>query len=100
MSPANRRLEATVTGRVQGVGFRMFVLDRASALGLVGWVANEAGGRVRVVAEGSEERLLQLLGSLRDGPSGARVDGLSEGWAEATGEFDGFRVRGGWTSGD
>ena len=39
---AHKRLDATVHGRVQGVGFRWFVMRRAERLGLVGWVANEA----------------------------------------------------------
>jgi acylphosphatase len=100
VSAGERRLDATITGRVQGVGFRMFVLDRAAELDLSGWVANDAGGGVRVVAEGREERLLQLLASLREGPRGARVEAVTEDWFPSTGEFDGFRVRGGWHSGD
>ena len=40
--PAAVRLDATVSGRVQGVGFRYFVLREAMALGLTGWVANIA----------------------------------------------------------
>ena len=51
------RLEATVRGRVQGVGFRYFVVRRALELGLVGWVANGADGSVRCVAEGPSAAL-------------------------------------------
>src|SRR5439155_20058522 len=49
---ALQRLEATVRGRVQGVGFRYFVVREAMELGLVGWVANAADGSVVLVAEG------------------------------------------------
>ena len=49
---ARSRVSAAVYGRVQGVGFRWFVRDRAEALGLVGWVRNRADGAVEVVAEG------------------------------------------------
>ena len=49
---ASRRLDVVVRGRVQGVGYRFFVLRLASGLGLDGWVSNEADGSVRVRAEG------------------------------------------------
>jgi acylphosphatase len=95
-----RRLDVVVRGRVQGVGFRMFVVDAATALGLVGWVANEAGGAVRTVVEGPEPRLLELLGALRAGPPAARVDDVEESWTAPTGRFDRFSVRSGWHAGD
>ena len=97
---AVRRLEAVAHGRVQGVGYRMFVVDAATGLDVVGWVANEAGGSVRVVAEGPEPRLLELLRALRDGPVGARVDRVDERWSGAIGDFERFSVRSGWHPGD
>ena len=96
----SRRLEAVVHGRVQGVGYRMFVMDLAAARGLRGWVANEAGGAVRVVAEGPEADLLALLTGLRDGPPAARVERVDEAWAAAAGTFERFTVRSGWHGGD
>jgi acylphosphatase len=95
-----RRLEAVVHGRVQGVGYRMFVVDAATMLGLVGWVANEAGGTVRTVVEGPEPNLLELLRGLRAGPQGARVDAVDETWTAPSGTFDRFSVRSGWHAGD
>ena len=62
-----------VSGRVQGVGFRAFVLSRARKLGLVGTVANLADGRVEVEAVGEPEALDKLESRLRKGPGGARV---------------------------
>ena len=62
-----------ISGRVQGVGFRYFVLREAQALGLVGWTRNLADGRVEVVAAGSEAALGALEGRLRQGPPHARV---------------------------
>jgi acylphosphatase len=46
------RLEASVRGRVHGVGFRYYVVVRADRLGLTGWVANMQDGSIRCVAEG------------------------------------------------
>jgi len=99
VSPAER-LEAVVHGRVQGVGFRIFVIRRAERLGLAGWVANEASGRVRCVAEGSRTDLESLLDAIREGPSGAWVERVDATWSPASGEFSGFDVRSGWHSGD
>lgn len=94
------RLEAVVHGRVQGVGFRYYTLRVATGLGLLGWVANEASGRVRVVAEGPTEGLRHLLDALREGPPGAFVDRVDEAWPQPAGTFDAFEVRSGWHAGD
>ncbi len=90
----HRRLQATVHGRVQMVGFRYFVTGNAEALGLTGWVRNGAdGATVEVVAEGDEATLRELETDLREGPSHARVESVHVGWQSATGEFDSFDVR-------
>lgn len=94
------RLDATVRGRVQGVGFRFFVARRASALGLVGWVANEPDGGVRCLVEGPRSDLERLLAALELGPAGAQVGGVSVAWSAALGSFERFEIRSGWTSGD
>jgi acylphosphatase len=99
-SLTRRRLEAVVHGRVQGVGFRVFVFDTARRLGLVGWVANEAGRRVRCVAEGREADLDRLLERLRSGPPGAFVERVDATWSGATDRFAGFEIRSGWHAGD
>jgi len=94
------RLDATVRGRVQGVGFRYFVLREAMDLELRGWVANTKDGSVRCVAEGPRERLDVLLTLLRAGPPAAVVDGVSELWMPATGTLGPFGVRSGDHRGD
>lgn len=96
----NRRLDATVHGDVQGVGFRWFVRRQAARLYLVGWVRNEGDGTVRVVAEGSPPALARLLGHLRSGPPGAVVRRVDETWLPGNGSFDGFEIRAGGHSGD
>jgi len=87
-----KRLEATVRGRVQGVGFRWFVRRKAARLGLVGWVANEASGSVRVVAEGEAAAIDLLLVDLQKGPPGAQVDRVDTSYQPPTTEFTGFEI--------
>jgi acylphosphatase len=87
------RLDATVRGDVQGVGFRFFVLRQAARLGLVGWVANAPDGSVRVVAEGGRDALDELAGLLRRGPAGATVTDVEAHRASATNSFSRFEVR-------
>ena len=94
------RFEASVRGRVQGVGFRYFVVREGRRLGLTGWVANEFDGSVRVVAEGSESAISQLESSLQAGPPGAIVDTVSGVRVPPTGRLDGFSVRSASHSGD
>ena len=94
------RLEATIRGRVQGVGFRYFVVRRALELGIVGWVANTPDGSVECVAEGSPAALDALEVSLNEGPTGAIVDSVSAARMTATGRFDRFAVRSGAHRGD
>jgi len=94
------RLDATVSGRVQGVGFRYFVLHEAVELGLDGWVANTPGGGVRCVAEGPRTRLERLLERLRTGPPAAIVEHVSDAFMPATGTLGPFSVRSGAHPGD
>ncbi len=88
------QLHAVVDGRVQGVGFRYFVLEAALPLNLTGWVRNTAEGQVEVVAEGDRKALERLLELLRHGPRAAFVTGVDQEWQPATGEFVRFDVRG------
>lgn len=93
MSDQMIALRAVVRGRVQGVGFREFVLNRARFLAVSGYVRNLPDGRsLEVVAEGSRSELEQLLEYLREGPRLARVDAVDVDWGEPTGAYEGFGV--------
>lgn len=90
----HQTLRALVRGRVQGVGFRFFVEDRATALGLTGFVRNLSNGSaIEVVAEGPLPALEALLTSLRIGPPLSHVERVDVSWAAATGDHTSFSIR-------
>lgn len=94
------RLEATVHGYVQGVGFRYFVVRRANELGLAGWTSNEPDGTVRVVAEGSPAALDELTRHLHAGPPGAHVQSVVVNRLPSVGSLRGFSIESGGHRGD
>jgi acylphosphatase len=67
-----------VSGHVQGVGYRWFVLRRAEEIGVAGWVRNEDDGRVQAYAIGTPEQLNELAAWLHRGPAHATVRGVEE----------------------
>lgn len=89
----NKRLEAKVTGYVQGVSFRYYTRQEARRLGLTGWVANKPDGSVQVVAEGPEQAMQAFSRFLREGPPHAQVDQVREDWLDPSGEYKDFTVR-------
>jgi len=86
------RLHAVVRGQVQGVGFRYFVLRRARAAGLRGWVRNRADGSVECLAEGPRAPVERLLDELREGPRAAEVQDVEAAWQPAGGDLPDFGV--------
>jgi acylphosphatase len=62
-----------IEGRVQGVGFRYWVGDRADRLGLDGWVRNLPDGRVEAVFAGPDDAVREMLAACRRGPRFAKV---------------------------
>jgi len=82
-----------VSGRVQGVGFRWFVIEAASAEGITGWVRNSPDGTVEVVAEGDAESMERFERRVRRGPGRARVDDVTTDVLAPTGRFPTFSAR-------
>ncbi|MGH7652163.1 MAG: acylphosphatase [Gemmatimonadaceae bacterium] len=66
-------LHVEVTGLVQGVGFRWFVVGKARELNLSGWVKNRGDGMVEVLAAGDPASLELLEAAIVAGPPGAQV---------------------------
>jgi len=85
-----RRVHVSIEGRVQGVFFRASCVERASELGLAGWVRNALDGRVEAEFEGEPEAIEQMLTWCRVGPPLAHVERIEVRDDEPTGET-GFR---------
>ncbi len=86
------RAQLRVHGRVQGVGFRYFAYQRATNLGLTGWVRNEPDGSVVAAAEGDRDMIESFAEELRKGPPSAVVDNVDLQWRDYTGQFDSFEI--------
>lgn len=82
-----------VSGRVQGVGFRYFVSDRAALEGVHGYVRNLADGRVEAVVEGDEEAVTRVERAIRRGPAAADVESVTVEDVSPTGRPTGFSIR-------
>ena len=67
-----------VRGRVQGVGFRMFVEDAAAMHGVNGWVRNRRDGSVEAVFAGALDAVRAVVETCRRGPRGGFVEALDE----------------------
>jgi acylphosphatase len=82
-----------VSGLVQGVGFRYFVVRKARELGLNGFVKNRYEGDVEIVAEGNLGMLNQFIEELKVGSISSDVRDVKVEWIGLTGTFNGFHVR-------
>jgi acylphosphatase len=87
------RVHIWVMGRVQGVGFRAFVVSSAAPLGVTGWVRNLAEDCVEALGEGTPEQLERFIRLVLTGPSVARVKENRVEYETATGEFARFEIR-------
>lgn len=82
-------------GRVQGVGFRWYVVRSARELGVRGTVRNRPDGTVEAVLQAEDaEKLDAMIGHLREGPGAARVEDVKIEWVEPEVEYGEMRVIG------
>ena len=72
-----RSVRLRITGRVQGVGYRAWMMRKASALGLRGWVRNRADGSVEALVIGDDDSVATMIEACREGPFGARVSDIA-----------------------
>lgn len=88
-----QRLQALISGTVQGVGFRDAFRRKALQLGLTGYVRNLPDGRVEALVEGQDDDLRALLSFARTGISSALVSHIDASWQTADNSFSDFSIR-------
>jgi acylphosphatase len=81
-----------IRGRVQGVGFRMYMQREAQRLGVSGWVRNRQDGSVEAIVHGEPDIVEALIAWARHGPPSARVTHVDETAADE-GTYEGFEQR-------
>lgn len=85
--------EIMIKGKVQGVGFRYFVNQKANEMGITGWVKNTIDGDVLVLAQGIEAELKTFTDYLYVGPTRSRVDRITINKMQVSTVFDNFSVK-------
>jgi len=88
-----QQLQANVSGRVQGVGFRFFVQGKARELGIAGWTRNTHDGTVEIVGEGEQEDLECFMDWIKQGPPLSRVDHVEINISKKTSGYTEFIIR-------
>lgn len=87
------RADFTVSGHVQGVGFRYFVYTNANLLKLKGFAKNDHDGTVRVCVEGSERTIAALHELLWQGPSRSYIKQVTVNYSQCQNEFLSFNIK-------
>jgi acylphosphatase len=72
-----KRISILVSGKVQGVFYRVSTEKKAKEIGLTGFVRNEPDGKVYIEAQGTEEQLDELVKWCKRGPERAEVDEIT-----------------------
>jgi acylphosphatase len=81
-----RARRIVISGRVQGVGYRDWMVTQARSLGVAGWVRNIPGGAVEALVYGEADAVEELLRACRRGPRSAAVSKIEEAWADPPAE--------------
>ena len=87
-----KRAHVIISGRVQGVFFRMETLKAARHYGVSGWVRNKADGTVEALFEGDTNSVDLILAWCRTGSPPAKVEKTEVNWENYTGEFTEFKI--------
>jgi acylphosphatase len=81
-----------ISGRVQGVGYRVATVRQAHQLGICGWVRNLDNGMVEALIQGPPDQIDLMLSWCRTGPPGARVNQVSHEQHPSVRRFDRFEI--------
>jgi acylphosphatase len=81
-----------VSGIVQGVGFRFFVMRIARKMQLTGWVRNLPSGEVEIDVEGPRGLIDSFIQDLNVGNTWARVTRINVQWGSFSGKYTGFDI--------
>jgi len=84
------KLTAFVSGKVQEVGYRARIVDIANAFGLKGMVENQTDGRVKIIAEGEDEKLKWFESAIDIKNTLIYVSSIEKEYSPACNEFDNF----------
>lgn len=88
-----KHYEIIVTGRVQGVGFRYYTMQKANELGIFGWVKNMPDDSILIVAQGDEPVINTFIDFLYIGPARSRVSQISKSELISSTNFHNFSVK-------
>lgn len=88
----NSGIKITVSGRVQGVGYRYFILRYASELKITGYAKNLFNGDVEIIANGRHEYLEALVEKATLGPHGSAVKSCKIEWLDFNKKYDNFEI--------
>ncbi len=87
-----KHVTITITGKVQGVGFRYSALDEALELGLQGFAKNQDKNQIYIEVQGEVEQLKQFLRFCHTGPQGTKIEKVDYASSEELKEFEGFTI--------
>jgi acylphosphatase len=86
-----KTLRIYISGTVQGVMFRKYIEEQANKIGVRGFVRNKEDGRVEVVIEGTDDKVLKMLETCKTGTQHAMVRNVEVNELKYQG-FEGFRI--------
>lgn len=87
-----KTISVKVYGKVQGVFFRQSTKEKATTLGLTGWVKNQSDGSVQIAVSGEPETLDEFVAWCKQGPSRAKVENILIEILDTV-QFEGFFIK-------
>ena len=88
----NKIARLIITGKVQGVGFRAFVRNRAMKNNVTGWVKNQDDGSVEALFSGSQEDINKLLEITRRGTPWSKGSDITVKYSDDDNEYSSFEI--------